>query len=78
MFPNKDSMMRGREEIQPEDLLPYLPATMEAIIEETGLSKRKVETLLLSLRRMGLAHLEDRETRAYWFPAALQKGGGST
>lgn len=75
MLPNRDEMMRSAQGVQPEDILSYLPGTVESIAKQAGLSPKMVNALLVKLRRMGLAHNET-EPREYWYPASLQKGGG--
>jgi hypothetical protein len=77
MFPDNDRMMRSPEEIQPEDLLRYLPDTLENIQSQTGLKINKLLSLLYTLQRRGLAQEVKKERRTFWYPAGLQKVGGS-
>ena len=62
VMPNKDEMMR-RKELQEEDLLRCLPAGIPELVKQLGVSDRKVQSMLVSLRRRGVINFREGKWR---------------
>jgi hypothetical protein len=56
MFPTEDRMLHSQEEFKADDLLPYLPAGFCDLQKRTKLSTRKLQSMLVALKRQGKIH----------------------
>ena len=70
MLPNYDKLAKSRQGIQPEDLLPHLPASIGHLVELFELKREEIHNMLMQLRRQGLVHTGGSEL---WYRFKIEK-----
>ena len=70
MLPNYDKLAKSRQGIQPEDLLPHLPASIGHLVGLLELKREEIHNLLMQLKRRGLVHTGGSEI---WYLTKIEK-----
>ena len=70
VMPNYDKRMKSDKELQPNDLLNLLPASVNHLVAVFEIPRHEIVPKLLTLKRQGLAHTGGGEI---WYPTKIEK-----